>query len=67
VFFGEYRHLVGADLLAVSPLAAMRSAPVTMARTFPDFRKWPTMLSVMSVKGIPPRWSSQAVRRAPGD
>src|SRR5215472_4126418 len=43
----------------------MRSAPVTIAPTFPVFKKCPTMLSVMSVSGMPPLCNSQAVRRAP--
>ena len=31
----------------------------------PDFMKWPAMLSVISVVGMPSCWSSQTVRRAP--
>ena len=52
-------------MLAVSPLAAMRSAPTTTAAISPRERKCPAMLSVMSSTGIPSRASSQAVRRAP--
>ena len=40
-------------LLAVSPLRAMRSAPTTTAPIPPVFKKWPTMLSVIRVSGIP--------------
>jgi len=40
-------------LLAVSPLEAMRSAPVTIAPTFPVFRKCPTILSDDQREGMP--------------
>ena len=52
-------------LLAVSPFAAMRSAPTTTWDTAPEAIIVAAMLSVMSVCGMPSRASSQAVRRAP--
>ena len=52
-------------LLAVSPLAAIRSAPTTTIWTLPSFMTWAAMLSQIRVTGMPRRWSSQAVSRAP--
>src|SRR5438067_1344958 len=42
----------------------MRSAPTTITSTSPLLMRWPAMLSVMSVQGIPSCTSSHAVRRA---
>lgn len=52
-------------LLAVSPLAAIRSAPVMTAPTWPDANSDATAVSGSSVVGMPSRVSSQVVRRAP--
>ena len=52
-------------MLAVSPLAAMRSAPTTTQSTLPPFITCPAMLSVITVTGISSFASSHAVRRAP--
>ena len=52
-------------MLAVSPLAAMRSAPTTTRSTLPCRISDPAMLSVITVVWMPSRTSSQAVRRAP--
>jgi hypothetical protein len=50
-------------LLAVSPLAAMRSAPTITRRPAPRISSRPAALSAMSVCGTPAARSSQAVSR----
>ena len=52
-------------LFAVSPFAAMRSAPVTTAPTLPDAISAPAAESTISVAGMPSRANSHAVSRAP--
>ena len=52
-------------LLAVSPLAATRSAPVTTASTRPAASSAPAALSATSVAGRPSCTSSYAVSREP--
>ena len=52
-------------LLAVSPLAAIRSAPVMTHDTSPFCISTPAAESAMSVAGIPNCWNSQEVSRAP--
>ena len=52
-------------LFAVSPLAAIRSAPVKIASTSPRAIIRPAAESAITVCGIPASSSSQAVRRAP--
>src|SRR6267378_2966745 len=46
-------------LLATSPLAAMRSAPTMTTSTSPRLIRWPAMLSVISVHGMPSCTHSQ--------
>ena len=52
-------------LFAVSPFAAIRSAPTRTASTSPEARSQPAAASARSVYGIPAWPSSQAVSRAP--
>ena len=52
-------------MLAVSPLAATRSAPTMTASTSPRASRDAAAPSVSTVTGIPACWSSQAVSRAP--
>ena len=53
-------------LFAVSPLAAMRSAPTTTASTFPAAMSAAAALSAIRVAGRPSCTSSYAVSLAPG-
>jgi len=52
-------------LFAVSPLAAMRSAPTTTHCTAPLFIRCAAAESAISFAGMPSRVSSHIVRRAP--
>src|SRR6188768_1196605 len=52
-------------LLAVSPFAAIRSAPTITTSTSPVAMRWPAATSGSSVCGTPAWASSQAVSRAP--
>src|SRR5665648_1304496 len=52
-------------LFAVSPFAAIRSAPTITRSTLPCCIKYPAILSAINVTGIFSRRSSREVRRAP--